>query len=52
MFSECNLIIGNSLCEPLELGVLISRVSAVARATLNWARARSQVVLVADRSDL
>ena len=41
-----------SLCEPLELEALISRVSAIARATVNWARACSQVVLVADRSDL
>lgn len=52
VFRECILIIGNSLCEPQAVKVLIARVSAFARAPVNRARARSQVVLVADHSDL
>lgn len=51
VFNKRILIIGNSLCEPLELERLISRASVIARATVNWARARSQVILVADRSE-
>jgi hypothetical protein len=51
MFNERVLIIGDSLFEPLKLEGLVSRMSVIARAIMNWARARSQVILVADRSE-